>query len=184
MRIYLNEECYLLEQLLKIWGGGVSEQQNRFSGTIAASPQGNCYPIKKKEGILLEMVEAEENRRMDLTEKYKKTLELRALAAERLLDLQEETLYLRITQPEQAVRGLTRNAANWEETIPPEYRRFCPTVFSDESASHLPKLRPEIDAQIQLKEGEKLWNTRLYDMSKEQLEVLKKLLDKELASVV
>lgn len=52
------------------------------------------------------------------------------MTAERILDLEEENkLYLRVAQPEQAVRGLTKNADNWEETIPKPFRRFCETVF-------------------------------------------------------
>ncbi|HST80075.1 MAG TPA: pol polyprotein [Verrucomicrobiae bacterium] len=79
------------------------------------------------------------------------------------------------------VRGLTGNREGWLETIPPEFRHHADTVFSDLGAAGLPAHRPGYDCEITIKEGEKLKTSKIYDMSQEQLRVLKQLLDVELA---
>jgi hypothetical protein len=78
------------------------------------------------------------------------------------------------------VRGLTGNKEGWLDTIPPEYRHFADTIFSDDAANELPPFRPSSDCVIKLREGAKLKASKLYDMSKEELEHLKSLLDLEL----
>jgi hypothetical protein len=78
------------------------------------------------------------------------------------------------------IRGLTGNKEGWFETIPPEYQHFADTIFSDAAANELPPFRPSDDCVIKLREGAKLRSSKLYDMSKEELEHLKSLLDLEL----
>lgn len=80
-----------------------------------------------------------------------------------------------------SVNGLTKNIDGWETSIPSDYQRFVDTVFSDESARLLPPKRHGFDAEITLKEGEKMWQSKLFDMPKPQLEVLKQYLDEQLA---
>lgn len=80
-----------------------------------------------------------------------------------------------------SVNGLTGNAENWLETIPPQHRHFAATVFSDESAKKLPPHRAGIDCQIDIKEGETLSTSKIYDMSKEQLDTLKAIIDEQLS---
>jgi hypothetical protein len=80
-----------------------------------------------------------------------------------------------------SVNGLTGNAVGWEKSIPTEFNRFVDTVFSDESARKLPPHRPGLDAEVTLKEGEKLWQCKLFDMPKDQLQILKQYLDEQLA---
>jgi hypothetical protein len=79
------------------------------------------------------------------------------------------------------VRGLTGNKEGWLETIPPEFRHHADTVFSDLGAAKLPPHRPGFDCEVTIKEGEVLKTSKVYDMSQEQLRVLKQLLDAELA---
>jgi hypothetical protein len=78
------------------------------------------------------------------------------------------------------VRGLTGNKDGWLDSIPKMFRQFANSVFSDEAANVLPEHRPEHDCTITLKEGATLKPCKLYDMSSEELEQLKKLLDLEL----
>jgi hypothetical protein len=78
------------------------------------------------------------------------------------------------------VRGLTGNEEGWLDTIPPEFRRFANTIFSDDAANDLPDHRPNSDCVIKLREGAKLRQSKLYDMSQEELTHLKNLLDLEL----
>lgn len=80
-----------------------------------------------------------------------------------------------------SVNGLTGNADNWLETIPPQFRHFASTVFSDESAKKLPPHRAGIDCQIDIKEGETLSTSKIYDMSKDQLDTLKAIIDEQLS---
>jgi hypothetical protein len=80
-----------------------------------------------------------------------------------------------------SVNGLTGNAENWLETIPVEFRHFAATVFSDESAKKLPPHRQGIDCQIDIKEGETLSTSKIYDMSKAQLDTLKAIIDEQLS---
>ncbi|KAK8900787.1 hypothetical protein QC760_010551 [Botrytis cinerea] len=68
-----------------------------------------------------------------------------------------------------SVNGLTKNSDGWEELIPSKYQRFVNTVFSDKSARIFPPHRPGFDAEVTLKEGEKMWQSKLYDMPKDQL---------------
>ena len=77
------------------------------------------------------------------------------------------------------VRGLTGNQEGWLETIPLGYRHFAHTVFSDESAAHLPPHREGVDCEIKIREGEKLRTSKYYQMSTEELSTLKQLLDAE-----
>jgi hypothetical protein len=78
------------------------------------------------------------------------------------------------------VRGLTGNALDWLNSIPKMFHQFAHSVFSDEAAAKLPPSRPGFDCVIKLKEGAKLSNASIYNMSSEQLTILKQLLDVEL----
>lgn len=86
-----------------------------------------------------------------------------------------------VTARNASVNGLTGNADNWIETIPPQFRRFADTVFSDESAKKLPPSRPGIDCAIDIKEGETLSTCKIYDMSQEQLNTLKAIIDEQIS---
>jgi hypothetical protein len=100
--------------------------------------------------------------------------------AHRLDDL-KATASIRISSADPGVRGLTGNSENWLETIPLKFRHFAYSVFSDEAASVLPPHRPNIDCEIHTREGAKFTSAKVYDMSSEQLTILKQLLDAELA---
>ena len=78
------------------------------------------------------------------------------------------------------VRGLTANQEGWLDTVPEEWRHFASDVFSNEAADTLPPFRPGYDCRITLKDGARLTTAKVYDMSQEQLTVLKQLLDHEL----
>jgi hypothetical protein len=97
------------------------------------------------------------------------------------LDTLKATAHIRATTTDPGVRGLTGNSENWLETIPLKFRHFAHSVFSDEAASVLPPHRPNIDCEIHTREGAKFTSAKVYDMSSEQLTILKQLLDAELA---
>jgi hypothetical protein len=78
------------------------------------------------------------------------------------------------------INGLTKNDDNWMESIPKRHRRFANSVFSDDSAAKLPPHRGEMDCSIEVKQGETLSTCKIYDMSKEQLDTLKAILDEQL----
>ncbi|HLO98056.1 MAG TPA: pol polyprotein [Fimbriimonas sp.] len=129
-------------------------------------------------GGVFAAIEAEEARRDLLTARFSSVLSARSACQHRLDDLEDSRIAARAVISR--VRGLTGNDEGWLETIPNEYRAFAYSVFSDESAKILPPLRPNYDCKILIKEGEKLSTCKIYDMSKEQLEILKALLDEEL----
>jgi hypothetical protein len=114
-------------------------------------------------------------------EKHAACLRIRAIINEALDGLAHDAHVRRsATEGDPGVRGLTGNKEGWLETIPPEYRHLADTLFSDTAAGILPPHRPDSDCTIKLREGEVLKTCKLYDMSKEELEQLKKLLDLEL----
>jgi hypothetical protein len=102
------------------------------------------------------------------------------IAIDECLQEKEADAYIRKTLEDPGVRGLTGNREGWLETIPREFRHYANTVFSDEAANELPKHRAHHDCKIELREGETLKQSKLYDMSRAELEQLKKLLDLEL----
>jgi hypothetical protein len=79
-----------------------------------------------------------------------------------------------------SINGLTKNDDNWLDSIPSRYHRFANSVFSDDSAAQLPPHRGELDCSIEVKQGETLSTCKIYDMSKEQLDTLKAILDEQL----
>lgn len=129
---------------------------------------------------LLAAVESEEFRRKEAQEKFATCMQIRISVEEELHHRTTTARILQTSVQDPGVRGLTGNKEGWLETIPLEFRHFANTVFSDEAANALPKHRPEHDCKIQLRDGATLRQSKLYDMSREELEQLKKLLDLEL----
>ena len=79
-----------------------------------------------------------------------------------------------------SINGLTGNTQGWEQTIPPQYHKFLNTVFSDQSAKTLPPHRHGQDCSITIREGEQLSTCKVYDMSEEQLKILKQIIDENI----
>jgi hypothetical protein len=132
---------------------------------------------------LLAAIESEEYRRRNAFEKHATCLRtyqhIEHILETRYLDASvRASAASGTTDP--GVRGLTGNKEGWLNTIPEEYRHFADTIFSDQAANELPPFRPDDDCVIKLREGAKLKSSKLYDMSKEELEHLKSLLDLEL----
>lgn len=151
---------------------------------ITALPPSTDPAAAFSAGGVTAAVEAEEARRETLTARAMTTLHIRSVICARLEDMEEtarmRSSALRPCDEDAGVRGLTGNKEGWLDTIPEPFRRFAPTVFSDEAANELPPHRPDLDCKITVREGEKLRTTKVYDMSKEQLTTLKALLDLEL----
>jgi len=80
-----------------------------------------------------------------------------------------------------SINGLTKNDENWLQSIPEKYRRFAQTIFSDDSAAKLPPHRGDLDCSIDVKQGETLTTSKIYDMSKGQLDTLKNIIDEQLS---
>jgi len=67
-----------------------------------------------------------------------------------------------------------------EEIVPKQYHEFLP-LFSKVLADRLPPYRPEIDHEVQLKDGETpIWGP-LYSMSRTELVVLKEWLQENMS---
>jgi hypothetical protein len=132
---------------------------------------------------ILAAIESEEHHRKLAAEKYATCLQTLVQ-----IDYELESRFLEANVRASAangttdpgVRGLTGNEEGWLDTIPPEFRRFANTIFSDDAANDLPEHRPNSDCVIKLREGAKLRQSKLYDMSQEELTHLKNLLDLEL----
>lgn len=122
-------------------------------------------------GGVISAIEAETQRRKELHNKYITVMRAQIHVEDALTQ-----------QPTSAgTRGLTGNQPGWLETIPPPFRIYADSIFSDEAAARLPPHRPEYDCDITIRDGERLKTSKIYDMSQEQLATLKQLLDKELA---
>lgn len=175
----------MVHELLRL-GGGEQLKPEVSEPLIAASAHGHCYmvPNNDRSTVLLAAISAEENKRSELQEKFRQTIELRTAIAYRLDDL-EHTLAMRSAAATNSnvgsINGLTGNVKGWRDTIPKQYHRFCDTVFSDESAAELPPHRDGTDCEIHLREGEKYWQCKLFDMPADQLKILKQYLDAQLA---
>ena len=141
---------------------------------IALPPSQDPFAAFSAGGVFA-AIEAEEQRRKTCQEKFATALTVRH-AIDHALEYHRQAQVLSA-----GVRGLTGNEEGWLETIPVLFRHFADTVFSDASAAKLPPLRPGHDCEIRLKKGAKLKAAKIYDMSQEQLAVLKQLLDVELA---
>jgi hypothetical protein len=132
---------------------------------------------------LLAAIESEEHCRHEALEKHRACISVR-IAIDRQLEEHAHTAYVRASatsgSADPGVRGLTGNKEGWLDTIPPEYRHLADTLFSDEAASELPPYRQGADCVINIREGQKLRASKLYDMSQEELKQLKSLLDLEL----
>jgi hypothetical protein len=132
---------------------------------------------------LLAAIESEQFRRQELHQQHVACLRIRA-QIELALENHHHTAQVKAAAAtgsnDPGVRGLTGNKEGWLDTIPPEFKRFADTVFSDEAANELPPYRPDHDCTIQLREGAKLKTCKLYDMSQEELKQLKALLDLEI----
>lgn len=134
-------------------------------------------------GGVFAALEAEETRRAVAAEKYVSACTAR-IAIIHALETKQDIARIRAAAAnpdDPGVRGLTGNKEGWLDTIPEPFRRFANTVFSDEGAAALPPHRPDIDCVVKIRDGEKLATSKIYDMSQEQLQVLKQLLDAELA---
>jgi hypothetical protein len=158
----------MVTSLLKL-GGGNQNPAPRQQTIIAASAHGQCYAVgnQDRSTVLLAAISSEENRRDELTQKFIETVALRAAVIQETDDRIE-------------INGLSRNIAGWEKEIPARYHPFVHTVFSDEEAQKLPPLRPGTDAEVRLKENERLWQCKLIDLPQNQLEALRLYLDEQL----
>jgi hypothetical protein len=134
----------------------------------------------KEASPLLAAIESEEFRRSQAQERFATCMQVRLALEEELQHRHLEAHVRQTTTTDPGVRGLTGNKEGWLETIPLEFRHYADSVFSDEAANELPRHRPQHDCKIQIREGEVLKQSKLYDMSREELEQLKKLLDLEL----
>lgn len=174
----------MVHELLKL-GGGVQQKPEVSEPLIAASATGNLYTVNNSDRstVLLAAISAEEDKRSELQEQFKQTIELRCAVAQ-AIDKQEYTLAMRSAAATNtnvgSINGLTGNAEGWRDSIPKQYQRFCDTVFSDESASELPPHRENVDCEITLHDGAKYWQEKLFDMPLEQQKVLKQYLDTQL----
>jgi hypothetical protein len=132
---------------------------------------------------LLAAIESEQFSRKEAQDKYATCLHISA-EIDHLLENHRLNASVRASaatgSTDPGVRGLTGNKEGWLDTVPPEYRHFANTIFSDEAANELPPFRPGSDCVIKLREGQKLRSSKLYDMSQEELKQLKALLDLEL----
>lgn len=144
---------------------------------IMALPPSTCPFAAFSAGGVLPAIEAEENRR-NTAQRHAETLMKAQLLIEDALSFSQENLRLASAI---TLNGVSRNEANWKETIPEVYHRFAETVFSDESAAKLAKLRPGFDCEIQIKEGEKLSTCEVYKMTEEELKKLKLFLDEQVS---
>jgi hypothetical protein len=196
MQWLVKTKPHIVYELLKLGGGESQTSPDSQQSIIAASATGNLYSVndRKPETLrplhghsLLTHVTQEEERRKEIYDAAYEVISLRA-AVLCELDIREERDNLIRSCSASAsstnvgsVNGLTGNADNWRETIPINFHKYCNDVFSDESAKILPPHRPGIDAEVHLKEGEKMWQCKLFDMPKDQLEVLKKYLDEQLS---
>lgn len=157
----------------------VSPQRQEKNGTdwqkpIALGPSTNPEAAFSAGGVL-SAIEAEQARREINAEQALCLLEAKSAICT-LLDTVTEVRAMTAS-----VNGLTKNAANWLDTIPESFRKYAHTVFSDESAANLPPSRPGLDCEIRVKDGHKLSTCKIYDMSKEQLDTLKAIIDEQLA---
>ena len=177
MQWFRKNKPAMVTELLKLGGGELSSPEIS-EPIIAASNNGHCYPVvsASRSSVLLAAISAEENSRTELQEKFRQTIALRSMVT-LVLDSKDspadETVpnssASAISVNTRSVNGLTKNSDGWEELIPSKYQRFVNTVFSDKSARIFPPHRPGFDAEVTLKEGEKMWQSKLYDMPKDQL---------------
>lgn len=200
MQWFRNTYPEMVHELLKL-GGGDDSSPSVSEPLIAASATGNLYTVTDRSRLGMKHLEGKnllkhlikhELDSQERQQKYFLALQARMAITARLEAISDEEMYYDLdTVPIRSmaasstdvgsVNGLTKNALNWREGIPLQFHRFCDTVFSDESAAKLPPHREGVDAQIHLKEGEKLWQCKLFDMPKDQLEVLKKYLDEQIS---
>jgi hypothetical protein len=190
----------MVHELLKL-GGGDDSSPSISEPLIAASATGNLYTVTDRSRLGMKHLEGKEllkhliKHELDNQERQQKyflALQARMAVTARLDKYSDEEMFYDLdTAPIRSmaasstdvgsINGLTKNALNWREGIPLQFHLFCDTVFSDESAAKLPPHREGVDAQIHLKEGEKLWQCKLFDMPKDQLEVLKAYLDEQIS---
>jgi hypothetical protein len=132
-------------------------------------------------GGVLAAIDAEQHRRLELTEKANAVERVSIAIAEQLDYRKERSALIASANPEDpGVRGLTGNKEGWLDTIPERFRRFAHTVFSDEAASELPPHRPGMDCEIKIREGERLKTCKVYELNDEQLRTLDALIKEEL----
>ena len=195
MQWFRKNYLHMVEELLKLGGGELSEPEIS-QPIIACSATGHLNlvtdttpeTLRPLHGqFLLNHISQEEGRRKEIYDKAYQVVSLRAQIVSELDFREEQQNILQscsaaaTSTKTGSVNGLTGNADNWKEGIPTFAHRFCDSVFSDESARTLPPDRPGVNAQIHLKEGEKLWQCKLFDMPKDQLEILKQYLDEQLS---
>jgi hypothetical protein len=96
---------------------------------------------------------------------------------------EQEAMVARVaTGGDPGIRGLTGNKEGWEDTIPPEFKKYSQTVFSDRVLQERAPPRPGFECKITLKEGETLKKQDYYQLPPHQLANLKALIDNEIAS--
>jgi hypothetical protein len=78
------------------------------------------------------------------------------------------------------VRGMKMNPEGWEKMIPTKFHEYL-DVFADPKPDTKPVYIPGFNCDIILKDGEIMKSCKLYNMSTEELQVLKQLLDRQLA---
>lgn len=127
-----------------------------------------------KAGGVISAIEAEEQRRQQALNQAKTLLQARSATIAHLENLNHVKAF------QATINGLSRNEANWLDSIPRQYHAYAPTVFSDEEADKLPPHRDHLDCSIDIREGEKLSTCKIYDLSKEQAEILKAWIDEQL----
>lgn len=150
--------------------------------TILAFPGSQDPAAAFSAGGVLAAIDAEILRRDQATEKAVTCLRLYAAVSARLEDVEATRTLAASANPEDpGVRGPTGNKEGWLETIPKQFHRSAHTVFPDEAAAALPPHKTGLDCEIEIREGEKLSTSKVYDMSAEQLSTPKALLDVELA---
>jgi len=98
--------------------------------------------------------------------------------------LQEGRILRAAVEGNAGVRGLGGNKEGWEASIPEEFRRYNPTVFSDKPLRFDQIRRPEFEVVLKLKDGEQLQKRKPYELQPHQLRNLRQLIEQEVATGV
>jgi len=190
MQWFRSEFPDMVYQLLKFGGGEENTSTQIPEPVFAASATGQVYDARKHttqqmQGKLLQKhLDDFEQEQLDASNKFEETAYIRAAIVERLDDM-DFVAEMRSAAAKNTntgwICGLTSNEKGFESKLPDYLKPYLTDVFSDEHARLLPPDRPGLDCVIILKEGEKTWQTKLYDMPRDQLNVLKELLDELLS---
>jgi len=154
---------------------GENPQKHRFHGGGKCHSQTceNCRRARLATTIdEIEWLERLAARRVQI-------LMIRAMVSEALESHEEVRVLRAAVEGDPGIRGLTGNREGWRETIPPEFRSFTESVFSDNVLQTAAPARPGFECVITMKEGETLTKRNPYELPRHQLENLKRLLDSE-----